>query len=107
MVGVTKSTVRKWETGYIKSMKIDKIALLAKALQVTPGFIMGLEPYPMDTVKGSTAGTSLEKPPILKAMDSDDIAALEAYQSLSPAAKKRVLEYMTLLNAAGKHKKCE
>lgn len=41
MVGVGKSTVRKWETGDIANMKRDKIALLAKALKVSPAFIMG------------------------------------------------------------------
>ena len=41
IVGVGKSTVRKWETGDIANMRRDKIALLAKALQVSPSFIMG------------------------------------------------------------------
>lgn len=35
-VGVSKSTVRKWETGYIANMKRDKISLLAKVLQMSP-----------------------------------------------------------------------
>ena len=35
-VGVSKSTVKKWETGFINNMKRDKIALLAKVLQVSP-----------------------------------------------------------------------
>ena len=43
MVGVSKSTVMKWETGYIENMRRDKIALLAKALQVSPLWIMGWE----------------------------------------------------------------
>lgn len=43
LVGVTKSTVRKWETGDIENMRRDKIALLAKALKVSPLFIMGIE----------------------------------------------------------------
>ncbi|AYV93561.1 helix-turn-helix domain-containing protein [Fusobacterium necrophorum subsp. funduliforme] len=43
IVGVAKSTVRKWETGDIENMKKDKIVLLAKALHVSPAFIMGLE----------------------------------------------------------------
>lgn len=42
IVGVSKSTVRKWETGYIENMKRDKIALLAKALNTTPLFVMGI-----------------------------------------------------------------
>ena len=46
MVGVGKSTVRKWETGDIENMKRDKIALLAKALNVSPLYIMGLDANP-------------------------------------------------------------
>ena len=36
LVGVSKSTVKKWESGYIKNMRRDKIISLAKALQVSP-----------------------------------------------------------------------
>lgn len=43
LVGVGKSTVRKWETGDIENMKRDKIVKLAKALRVSPAFIMGME----------------------------------------------------------------
>lgn len=35
-VGVGKSTVKKWETGYIANMRRDKISLLAKVLQMNP-----------------------------------------------------------------------
>lgn len=41
VVGVGKSTVRKWETGMIANMKRDKIADLAKALHTTPAYLMG------------------------------------------------------------------
>jgi transcriptional regulator with XRE-family HTH domain len=41
IVGVGKSTVRKWETGMIANMGRDKIALLAKALGTTPSYLMG------------------------------------------------------------------
>ncbi|MBO5863506.1 MAG: helix-turn-helix transcriptional regulator [Paludibacteraceae bacterium] len=43
IVGVGKSTVRKWENGMIKNMKRDKIAALAKALGTTPTSLMGWE----------------------------------------------------------------
>ena len=43
LVGVGKSTVRKWETGDIENMKRDKIVKLAKALRVSPSYIMGIE----------------------------------------------------------------
>lgn len=41
IVGVGKSTVRKWETGMIANMRRDKIALLANALGTTPAYLMG------------------------------------------------------------------
>lgn len=44
IVGVGKSTVRKWETGDIENMRRDKIALLAKALKSSPLFVMGIKP---------------------------------------------------------------
>ena len=43
IVGVGKSTVRKWETGMIANMKRDKIASLAMALGTTPAYLMGWE----------------------------------------------------------------
>ena len=47
IVGVGKSTVRKWETGDIANMRRDKIARLAIALQISPSELMGwdLEDY--------------------------------------------------------------
>lgn len=41
MVGAGASTVRKWETGFIKNMRSDKIKRVAEALQVTPAYLMG------------------------------------------------------------------
>ena len=41
VVGVGKSTVRKWETGMIANMRRDKIASLAKSLGTTPAYLMG------------------------------------------------------------------
>lgn len=40
-VGVGASTVRKWETGYIKDMRSDKIQKVADARDVTPAYLMG------------------------------------------------------------------
>lgn len=43
MIGVSEATVSRWESGDIANMRRDKIVSLAKALQVHPSFIMGLE----------------------------------------------------------------
>lgn len=42
-VGVGKSTVKKWESGYIANMRRDKIQKLAEVLRVTPDYLMGWE----------------------------------------------------------------
>lgn len=41
MVGVGKSTVRKWENGIIANMKRDKILKVSEALDTTPAYLMG------------------------------------------------------------------
>ena len=43
LVGVGKSTVKKWESGQIANMRRDKIAKLAYALGTTPAYLMGWE----------------------------------------------------------------
>ncbi|GAA0103272.1 helix-turn-helix transcriptional regulator [Paraclostridium bifermentans] len=43
LVGVGKSTVRKWETGMIENMRRDNIVSLSKALNISPSILMGWE----------------------------------------------------------------
>ena len=43
LVGVGKSTVRKWETGMIENMRRDNIIALSKALNISPSILMGWE----------------------------------------------------------------
>lgn len=62
VVGVGKSTVRKWETGMIANMKRDKIAALAKALGTTPAYLMGWkEPEQKKEAPGKAELTEGEK----------------------------------------------
>ena len=42
-VGVGKSTVRKWETGHIQNMRRDRIAMLAKVLQINPSLLIEVQ----------------------------------------------------------------
>lgn len=41
--GISKSTLQRYETGFIKNLPIDKLEILAKALDTTPGYLMGWE----------------------------------------------------------------
>lgn len=43
VVGVSKATVLRWESGEIENVRRDKISLLAKALHCTPAYLMGWE----------------------------------------------------------------
>lgn len=40
IVGVSKATVQRWESGAIKNIRRDKIEKLAKALQTSPSYLM-------------------------------------------------------------------
>lgn len=47
IVGVSEATVSRWESGNIGNMKRDRIAAYAKALKVSPKYIMGMvEDFP-------------------------------------------------------------
>lgn len=41
MIGVSKSTIAKWENGYIDNMRQDNIIKLAEVFGVSPTYIMG------------------------------------------------------------------
>ena len=41
IVGVSKTTIQRWESGEIKNQRRDKIVKLAQSLQTTPAQLMG------------------------------------------------------------------
>ena len=66
LVGVGKSTVRKWETGAIANMRRDKIAKLANALGVTPLDIMNLYELPSSPASPSAPELSQEEEELVR-----------------------------------------
>ena len=54
-VGVGASTVRKWETGSIKTLRTDKMQKLAQALDTTVDYLMG---WTDNSVNVGTVGTN-------------------------------------------------
>lgn len=85
MVGVGKSTVRKWETGYIQNMRRDKIALLADALRMSPAELI-------DDTFQSTPSTRREETdaPSLTPEQQAKERIHELVDKLSPADLARV-----------------
>lgn len=51
IIGVGKSTVRKWENGMIENMGRDKIVALSKALDISPLDILGIDKPQESTTK--------------------------------------------------------
>lgn len=60
-VGVSKATVKRWESGEIANIRRDKIAILAKALHTTPAYLMGWS----DTIHPDLSFSTHEKELIL------------------------------------------
>lgn len=43
LTGINKSTLQRYETGFIKKVPINQVQIIAKALNVTLGYLMGWE----------------------------------------------------------------
>lgn len=81
-VGVGKSTVRKWETGMIANMKRDKMAALAKVLEISPIELFGLD---------DTATKERREP--VPAYPSYATEILSVYSRLNARGRGKVLDY--------------
>ena len=46
LTGISKSTLQRYETGFIKKVPITQIEIIAKALNVSPSFLMGWDDSP-------------------------------------------------------------
>ena len=61
IVGVGKSTVRKWETGFISNMGVDKLVKLAVALGVSVDHLLGLPVSPQNELSSIADTLSSER----------------------------------------------
>lgn len=52
-VGVTEATVSRWESGDIKNMRRDRIAALARVIDVPPAVLMDWEDYDAELIGSS------------------------------------------------------
>lgn len=84
-VGVSEATVSKWESGTIDNMKRDKIAKLAKALNMSPLAVAGIEEQAPLTEK--------------EVLVNKAMALLEG---LTPAQLEQVVQYAAFLKSQSK-----
>jgi transcriptional regulator with XRE-family HTH domain len=87
--GISKSTLQRYETGFIKNLPIDKLEILAKALNTTPGYLMGWEKESTDssleyrTIKTpEDAMAFILKQPMLMAYGGYDIKKMSREDSV-------------------------
>ena len=77
--GLSESTVQRWETGNINTLKLENLSALAAALETTPAYLMGWEDE--DKTK--------------EEIDRENQEILDAYNRASPeirAAFQRILK---------------
>lgn len=92
-VGVSKSTVKKWESGFIKNMRRDKMGLLAEALQLSPMDLLEDAPATdgyYDDPDTAELAEKLRTDPELKVLFS-------AAQDLSPEEMQQAANYIRFL----------
>lgn len=92
IVGVSKSTVKKWESGDISNMRRDKIALLAKALKINPVSLI-------------TGEENLQSEQIIDTKTSDIVLKQICvnYENLNDIGKNKLLDYSNDLIESGNY----
>lgn len=89
-VGVSKTTVQRWESGEIANIRRDKIYKLAKALHTTPSYLMGWDD------EGSDSPPPSEADPLRAAL-------LRNFDQLNQEGRERLVETSDDMVASGKY----
>ncbi len=80
MVGVTKTTVSRWETGNIETLKMNILEKLSTKFQVNPAWILGYDVQRKILSKeGETTKAELEKK--IRLMDEEQLRKTLAFVS--------------------------
>ncbi len=78
LCSVSTSTIRKWESGDLDQMKRDKMALLAKALEISPLALLGLDDFDLEFAPTSKKETSSDRLTVYGKVCAGD--GLEAFE---------------------------
>lgn len=87
IVGVGKSTVRKWETGDIANMRGDKIVKLAVALRTSPAYLLGYD----ETEKTAD--------PKVDSLSPKENELLTLYRGVNPDGQRYILQQAEFANS--------
>lgn len=92
VVGVSRQTIQRYESGVISNIPSDKIELLAKALNTSPGALMGWESQESYYTNPETAKLAQE------AFENPDVRILlDTSRDLAPEDLKFVIDMIEKL----------
>ncbi|MDF3001041.1 MAG: hypothetical protein K0Q48_1160 [Bacillota bacterium] len=103
LTGMSKSTLQRYETGGIKNIPLDKLKTLARALNVSPEWIMGWERNAEKKPEGvpeqpfrfsSNSSVFLDEETAKKAMEIRDDASASILLDAKRDLKKEDLDYI-------------
>ncbi|WWU65181.1 helix-turn-helix transcriptional regulator [Clostridium baratii] len=94
LIGVGKSTVRKWETGLIENMRRDNIIALSKALNISPAVLMG-----WNVEKTHLSNENIDT------YSKEEKNHIEDLRKLNDMGKKKVITYTKDLTEMPKYQK--
>lgn len=103
-VGVGASTVRKWETGYIKTLRTDKVKKLAAALDTTTSYLMGWEDNSINVngTNNNVVNNNSGSVNIGDAISVEERELLRIYRELPVKARMELLNNAFTLEANNK-----
>ncbi len=86
---MSKSTLQRYETGAIKNIPLDKLKVLANALEVSPTYLLGLE-YKQDLTYSVFAQEDTRE---YEVFTSEEKRLIFAYRKLNKEAKN-IIDYV-------------
>ena len=101
--GVTKDTINKYETGIVQNLKRSTIEDIAKALNVSPSYIMGwtdnvAEVHTNNGVIGQNSGT-ITVNNAERTLSKEEIELLRIYNKIGVRGRIRLIETALELEA--------
>ncbi len=87
--GLSKSTIQRYETGSIRKVPINQIEDLAKALHVTPNYLMGWDDSPgyYTDIETAMLAQELKDNPEYKVM-------FDSTRDLDPKSVKEIIDFI-------------